>query len=410
MYLPYPAPTDFDSLSDLCRKRLALLFPTGIPKLVEDRLQAELGRVSSVHAEDEFLLFYQLSLAAHASGNTIQTTSTRVAGSFLEYLLGNGLENPLPAYYYCTKCGHFELGNTVFGIDSPEKCCPHCDTKLLRDGFSIPIEPLFGPGTGFYPQLHYEISDTFFPIAYQTADTFYQQLNLQTVPLFFSGNSQPYMGGFAGLRSNKLARTRTIFPGYPDGIDCTVPNSEEDLITSNSQYAFVYNSLYPDFSSTSLQTLCTASPKDIVDTVWDSCLDKTEEQCISDCNPSSFLEIAQAFCSAKVKCEEKDSLFKYRIFSFEDLFEVLQILGIDKKSARRYAEIVRKGRAFVRENEIKDLSLPHDLEELLLNIRHLPFRIFGVRRLIAFMRMNHLEESRLPLRKSPIRKDAANEI
>lgn len=65
--------------------------------------------------------------------------------SFIIYLITQSKINPLPAHYYCKRCGHFEMPDTkLFGIDLERKKCPSCGETIYPDGFNLPIENVFG--------------------------------------------------------------------------------------------------------------------------------------------------------------------------------------------------------------------------------------------------------------------------
>ena len=107
-------------------KALTERYPAGIPIPALERLGSELARLKDSPSLDDYLLFAELSTAARQGGYPLELRGT-VSSSFLVWLLGNGLPNPLPAHYYCPECGWFEAPDTaLFGLDLPKKACPHC--------------------------------------------------------------------------------------------------------------------------------------------------------------------------------------------------------------------------------------------------------------------------------------------
>ena len=56
--------------------------------------------------------------------------------------------NALPPHYRCTHCrkGFFDVDKSQYkvGVDLPDKDCPICGQKLVKDGFDIPFEVFLG--------------------------------------------------------------------------------------------------------------------------------------------------------------------------------------------------------------------------------------------------------------------------
>lgn len=68
------------------------------------------------------------------------------AASFILYVLGISMTNPLPPHYLCPQCKTITWKHEVAdGFDLPQKAlCCHDNTILVADGHAIPWEPLLG--------------------------------------------------------------------------------------------------------------------------------------------------------------------------------------------------------------------------------------------------------------------------
>jgi len=74
-----------------------------------------------------------------------------VGSSFVATMAGITEVNPLSPHYYCKKCHYNDFDSPEVkayagraGIDMPDKLCPVCGEKLVKDGFDIPFETFLG--------------------------------------------------------------------------------------------------------------------------------------------------------------------------------------------------------------------------------------------------------------------------
>lgn len=60
------------------------------------------------------------------------------------YLLGLSEIVPLPPFYYCSKCGHYELGpkESISGYSLTVKLCPNCNVRMRGLGVDIPLSEI----------------------------------------------------------------------------------------------------------------------------------------------------------------------------------------------------------------------------------------------------------------------------
>ncbi len=158
-----------DDIRNISRANAERLYGTPLPKIVEDRLNAEIESVVD-HGYADLYNIARLLVEHSIEDGYIVGSRGSVGSSFLAYLSNITEVNSLCAHYRCTNCKYSEFfthGEYDSGFDMPDKVCPNCGKMLTKDGHDIPFETFLGYGGGKQPDIDLNFSGEYQPVAHK---------------------------------------------------------------------------------------------------------------------------------------------------------------------------------------------------------------------------------------------------
>ena len=137
-------------LRDICYTKAHSMYGEELPTVVKERLDRELNSIISNGYAVMYIIAQKLVWKSNEDGYLVGSRGS-VGSSFAATMSGITEVNPLQAHYRCENCKYSDFDSPEVkafsgrgGCDMPDKICPVCGKKLMKDGFDIPFETFLG--------------------------------------------------------------------------------------------------------------------------------------------------------------------------------------------------------------------------------------------------------------------------
>ncbi|MBQ5799913.1 MAG: PolC-type DNA polymerase III, partial [Oscillospiraceae bacterium] len=207
-----------EELNSLVWNKVHELYGDNPPQLIVDRLNVELGGILGKY--DVVYMSAQKLVQRSLECGYLVGSRGSVGSSLVAYMSGITEVNSLPPHYRCPKCKNSEFitdGSYGCGADMPDKTCPICGEKYVKDGFDIPFETFLGYGGGKVPDIDLNFSGEYQARAHQHA-----------IEMF--GKTQVFRAGTIGTLAKKTAFG--FVKKYLEENDMTAGAAEVDRLTA----------------------------------------------------------------------------------------------------------------------------------------------------------------------------------
>ncbi|MBO4510546.1 MAG: PolC-type DNA polymerase III, partial [Lachnospiraceae bacterium] len=191
-------PDSDKTLREICETKAHQIYGPELPIQVSSRLEHELDSIIKNGFAVMYIIAQKLVWKSNEDGYLVGSRGS-VGSSFVATMSGITEVNPLPPHYYCPECHYNEFDSDICkeyvsksGYDLPEKDCPNCGHRLIREGQNIPFETFLGFNGDKEPDIDLNFSGEYQSKAHDYTEVIF-------------GAGQTYRAGTMGALAEKTA-------------------------------------------------------------------------------------------------------------------------------------------------------------------------------------------------------------